>query len=96
MVEACPRSHPRTTRACFAARVAGDRPAPGGAASHGFPAPQHRRRPLRRGPSRPGTISRQAVYDVLAVLTDKGLLRRIQPGARRPGTRTGWATTTTI
>ena len=26
-----------------------------------------------------GTISRQAVYDVLAVLTDKGLLRRIQP-----------------
>ena len=26
-----------------------------------------------------GAISRQAVYDVLAVLTDKGLLRRIQP-----------------
>ena len=26
-----------------------------------------------------GTISRQAVYDVLAALTDKGLLRRIQP-----------------
>jgi len=26
-----------------------------------------------------GTVSRQAVYDVLAVLTDKGLLRRIQP-----------------
>jgi Fur family transcriptional regulator, stress-responsive regulator len=26
-----------------------------------------------------GTISRQAVYDVLAILTDKGLLRRIQP-----------------
>jgi Fur family ferric uptake transcriptional regulator len=26
-----------------------------------------------------GTISRQAVYDVLAVFTEKGLLRRIQP-----------------
>ena len=26
-----------------------------------------------------GTISRQAVYDALAVFTDKGLLRRIQP-----------------
>jgi Fur family ferric uptake transcriptional regulator len=26
-----------------------------------------------------GTISRQAVYDTLATLTDKGLLRRIQP-----------------
>ncbi|MGH7418092.1 MAG: Fur family transcriptional regulator, partial [Candidatus Rokuibacteriota bacterium] len=26
-----------------------------------------------------GAISRQAVYDVLAVLTDKSLLRRIQP-----------------
>jgi Fe2+ or Zn2+ uptake regulation protein len=26
-----------------------------------------------------GAISRQAVYDVLTVLTDKGLLRRIQP-----------------
>jgi Fur family ferric uptake transcriptional regulator len=30
-----------------------------------------------------GAISRQAVYDALAVLTDKGLLRRIQP-ARSP------------
>lgn len=27
-----------------------------------------------------GTISRQAVYDVLGTLTDKGILRRIQPG----------------
>lgn len=26
-----------------------------------------------------GAVSRQAVYDVLAALTDKGLLRRIQP-----------------
>ena len=26
-----------------------------------------------------GAISRQAVYDALSVLTDKGLLRRIQP-----------------
>ncbi len=26
-----------------------------------------------------GTISRQAVYDVLAILADKGLIRRIQP-----------------
>jgi Fur family ferric uptake transcriptional regulator len=26
-----------------------------------------------------GTISRQAVYDALGVLTDKGLIRRIQP-----------------
>ena len=26
-----------------------------------------------------GAISRQAVYDVLAVLTDRGVLRRIQP-----------------
>src|SRR5947207_9325343 len=26
-----------------------------------------------------GAISRQAVYDALAALTDKGLLRRIQP-----------------
>ncbi len=30
-----------------------------------------------------GVISRQAVYDALAVLTDKGLIRRIQP-ARSP------------
>ncbi|MCW3036428.1 MAG: ferric uptake regulator, Fur family [Actinobacteria bacterium] len=30
-----------------------------------------------------GAISRQAVYDALSVLTDKGLLRRIQP-ARSP------------
>jgi Fur family ferric uptake transcriptional regulator len=28
-----------------------------------------------------GPISRQAVYDASAVLTDKGLLRRIQPAA---------------
>ena len=27
-----------------------------------------------------GAISRQAVYDALGTLTDKGLLRRIQPG----------------
>ncbi len=27
-----------------------------------------------------GAISRQAVYDALAVFTDRGLLRRIQPG----------------
>lgn len=26
-----------------------------------------------------GTISRQAVYDALGVLTDKGIIRRIQP-----------------
>ena len=26
-----------------------------------------------------GTISRQAVYDALGLLTDKGLIRRIQP-----------------
>ena len=26
-----------------------------------------------------GTVSRQAVYDALAVLTDRGILRRIQP-----------------
>jgi Fur family ferric uptake transcriptional regulator len=26
-----------------------------------------------------GAVSRQAVYDVLAALTDKGILRRIQP-----------------
>ncbi|HEX6576972.1 MAG TPA: transcriptional repressor, partial [Jiangellaceae bacterium] len=26
-----------------------------------------------------GAISRQAVYDALAILTDKGLVRRIQP-----------------
>ena len=31
-----------------------------------------------------GAISRQAVYDALAALTDKGLLRRIQP-AGSPG-----------
>ena len=31
-----------------------------------------------------GTISRQAVYDVLAVLADKGLVRRIQPAGSRP------------
>src|SRR3954467_13371055 len=30
-----------------------------------------------------GAISRQAVYDVLGILTEKGLLRRIQP-ARSP------------
>lgn len=30
-----------------------------------------------------GAISRQAVYDVLGTLTDKGLIRRIQP-ARSP------------
>jgi Fe2+ or Zn2+ uptake regulation protein len=28
-----------------------------------------------------GAISRQAVYDALAVLTDKGIIRRIQPAA---------------
>ena len=31
-----------------------------------------------------GTISRQAVYDALGILTDKGLLRRVQP-AGSPG-----------
>jgi Fur family ferric uptake transcriptional regulator len=31
-----------------------------------------------------GAVSRQAVYDALAVLTDRGLLRRIQP-AGSPG-----------
>jgi Fur family transcriptional regulator, stress-responsive regulator len=31
-----------------------------------------------------GAVSRQAVYDALGTLTDKGLLRRIQP-ARSPG-----------
>ena len=30
-----------------------------------------------------GSVSRQAVYDVLGILTDKGLLRRIEP-ARSP------------
>jgi Fe2+ or Zn2+ uptake regulation protein len=30
-----------------------------------------------------GTISRQAVYDVLAVLAEKGLIRRIQPAGSR-------------
>ncbi len=30
--------------------------------------------------TRMGAISRQAVYDALAAFTDKGLLRRIQPG----------------
>jgi Fe2+ or Zn2+ uptake regulation protein len=30
-----------------------------------------------------GAISRQAVYDALGILTDKGLIRRIQP-ARSP------------
>lgn len=29
-----------------------------------------------------GTASKQAVYDILHVLTDVGLLRRIQPGGR--------------
>ena len=42
-----------------------------------------------------GAVSRQAVYDALAALTDKGLLRRIQPAGRRPATRIGSATTTT-
>ncbi len=38
-----------------------------------------------------GAISKQAVYDALAVLTDKGLLRRIQPAgsSARYETRTG-------
>ena len=38
-----------------------------------------------------GAISRQAVYDVLAALTDKGLLRRIQPAgsSARYETRVG-------
>jgi Fur family ferric uptake transcriptional regulator len=38
-----------------------------------------------------GAISRQAVYDALAVLTERGLLRRIQPAgsAARYETRTG-------
>jgi len=38
-----------------------------------------------------GAISRQAVYDALAALTDKGLLRRIQPAGSlaRYETRTG-------
>ena len=38
-----------------------------------------------------GTISKQAVYDALAVLTEKGLLRRIQPAgsSARYETRAG-------
>lgn len=38
-----------------------------------------------------GAISKQAVYDALAALTDKGLLRRIQPAgsSARYETRTG-------
>ena len=42
-----------------------------------------------------GSVSIQAVYDALAILTEKGLLRRIQPAGRRLGTRTASGTTTT-
>ncbi len=61
---------------------------------HGIPATAQRLAVLRAVSSRPhitaddvaeiagiqiGTISRQAVYDALGVLVDKGLIRRIQP-----------------
>lgn len=41
------------------------------------------------------SVSHQAVYDCLNALTAAGLLRRIQPADRSPGTRPGPATTTT-
>ena len=78
---------------------------------HGLQVTAQRLAVLRAGSDRPhstaddlyavvradiGTISRQAVYDVLAVLTDKGSCDASSPRARRPGTRTGSATTTTI
>ncbi|WP_324278438.1 hypothetical protein [Blastococcus brunescens] len=40
-------------------------------------------------------ISHQAVYDVLRVLTDTGLVRRIQPQGSVARYRRAWATTTT-
>src|ERR1700732_1129224 len=65
---------------------------------HGLPVTAQRLAVLRAASDRPhstadefyrvvradiGAISRQAVYDALAALTDRGLLRRIQP-ARSP------------
>ncbi|MEN9020019.1 MAG: Fur family transcriptional regulator [Verrucomicrobiales bacterium] len=62
--------------------------------SHGVPVTAQRLAVLRAVSSRPhgtadalsqdvrqdiGTISKQAVYDALSVLTEKGLIRRIQP-----------------
>src|SRR3954447_13904479 len=62
--------------------------------AHGLPVTAQRLAVLRAVTERPhstaddigtavraeiGAISRQAVYDVLAALTDKGILRRIQP-----------------
>ena len=61
---------------------------------HGLPVTAQRLAVLRAVSSRPhgtadalaediradiGTISRQGVYDALAILTEKGLIRRIQP-----------------
>lgn len=43
-----------------------------------------------------GAISRQAVYDALGVLVDKGIVRRIEPAGLQPGTRIVSATTTII
>jgi hypothetical protein len=42
-----------------------------------------------------GAISRQAVYDTLAALTDKGLSGASSRPGRRAATRTGSVTTTT-
>ena len=42
-----------------------------------------------------GAISRQAVYDALAALTDKGLFRRIQPAGSSARYEAGSVTTTT-
>ena len=45
--------------------------------------------------ARLGTVSTQAVYDVLAAFTAAGLVRRIEPAGSRPVTRPARATTTT-
>ena len=78
--EQCPARPPSTTTRC--------------SASHGLQVTAQRLAVLRAVSGRPhstaddidkavraelGAVSRQAVYDALGVLTDKGVLRRIQP-----------------
>ena len=41
-----------------------------------------------------GSLSTQAAYDNLDVLTRAGLVRRLKPASSRPGSRSEWAITT--
>ncbi len=74
MVDARPGSHPSPARPARHGATAGRSP-------RGLPSSaRHGRRARPRACcGELGTISRQSVYNVLNVLTDKGIIRRIQP-----------------